>query len=188
MAGYWHLCSYWLFSLLWWNQKMRYQSGANDDIQWIPQPNWPSCRCYSRRTSWLALPNWLWRLLPPFGCNTQLTVAEWALLQEGLLLLHQINLESIHKSIAPLKEQSARHIVCPMLNQETGTCRVYPYRPTACRTYGFYVQRDKGLYCKEIETQVNSGRLDNVLWGNQDAIEELLNLKKSVGRKETRSC
>lgn len=44
----------------------------------------------------------------------------------------------------------------------------------ACRTYGFYVQRDKGLYCKDIETQVDSGRLDNVVWGNQGAIEELL--------------
>jgi Fe-S-cluster containining protein len=124
-------------------------------------------------------PDWLCRTGCEGCCHRlaaipQLTEAEWALLQEGLSLLPQIILESIRKSIAALKEQSARHIVCPMLNQETGTCRVYPYRPTACRTYGFYVQRDKGLYCKDIETQVDSGILDNVVWGNQDAIEELL--------------
>ena len=26
--------------------------------------------------------------------------------------------------------------------------------PVACRTYGFYVQRDLGLYCRDIENRV----------------------------------
>ena len=44
----------------------------------------------------------------------------------------------------------------------------------ACRTYGFYVQRDKGLYCCEIETQVAAGALADVVWGNHDAVDQQL--------------
>jgi len=52
---------------------------------------------------------------------------------------------------------------------------VYPYRPVACRTYGFFVERDLGLYCKDIETQVERGELSMVIWGNQDRIARSLN-------------
>jgi hypothetical protein len=45
----------------------------------------------------------------------------------------------------------------------------------ACRTYGFYVQRDKGLYCKVIQTRVEYGNWSEVVWGNQDAIDRRLN-------------
>ena len=76
--------------------------------------------------------------------------------------------------VEALAEQQSKPIVCPMLNQKTGTCRVYMYRPTACRTYGFYVQRDKGLYCKDIEAQVANGGLDDVVWGNHNAIDHRL--------------
>jgi hypothetical protein len=44
----------------------------------------------------------------------------------------------------------------------------------ACRTYGFYVQRDLGLYCGEIEARVEQGALADVVWGNQDAVERAL--------------
>lgn len=104
----------------------------------------------------------------------QLTTAEWTLLREGFSQLPEALQHSIRQNVIAQTEQQSRPIVCPMLNQQTGTCRVYNYRPIACRTYGFYVQRDKGLYCKDIEIQVATGSLDNVVWGNHDAIDQRL--------------
>lgn len=124
-------------------------------------------------------PDWLCRAGCEGCCHRladvpQLTAAEWTLLREGLALLHKDVLQSISQNVAALTEQHSRPIVCPLLDQSTGMCRVYAYRPIACRTYGFYVQRDKGLYCKDIENQVERGILDNVVWGNQDAIDQRL--------------
>lgn len=131
-------------------------------------------------------PEWLCRSGCEGCCHRlaeipQLTAAEWALLQDGLSLLPEALLKSICQNVEALAEQKSRPIVCPLLDQSTGTCRVYLYRPTACRTYGFYVQRDKGLYCKDIDAQVASGSFADVVWGNQDAIDQKL---KSTG--ETR--
>ncbi|MGD0961341.1 MAG: hypothetical protein ABSB19_16150, partial [Methylomonas sp.] len=56
----------------------------------------------------------------------------------------------------------------------TGACLVYAHRPVACRTYGFYVQRDQGLYCKDIESRVAGGAWGDVVWGNHDAIDSRL--------------
>jgi Fe-S-cluster containining protein len=65
-------------------------------------------------------------------------------------------------------------ITCPMLDLAAGTCPVYARRPVACRTYGFYVQRDKGLYCRDIQTRVEDGTWADVVWGNHDAIDRQL--------------
>ena len=124
-------------------------------------------------------PEWLCRAGCEGCCHRlaeipQLTTSEWALLQEGLATLSEPLQQRIRQSVEFLAEQTIRPIVCPMLDQSTGTCRVYAYRPTACRTYGFYVDRDKGLYCQDIEVQAASGKLDNVIWGNQDAIDQQL--------------
>lgn len=129
-------------------------------------------------------PDWLCRR----GCSgcchrlaeiPLLTEPEWLLLREGLSLLPEDLLETISQNVAVLAELSSRPIVCPMLDQSSGSCLVYQYRPIACRTYGFYVHRDKGLYCQDIEAQVASRLLDNVVWGNQDAIDQQL---KGVGK------
>ena len=52
---------------------------------------------------------------------------------------------------------AACHHICPFLDREAGSCLIYDHRPVACRTYGFYVERDRGLYCGQIESRVNSG-------------------------------
>jgi Fe-S-cluster containining protein len=84
-------------------------------------------------------------------------------------------LREIDRDIAALTEQASRPIVCPLLDRSAaGACMVYAHRPVACRTYGFYVQRDKGLYCKDIETSMTNGGLAGVVWGNQDVINRHL--------------
>jgi Fe-S-cluster containining protein len=107
-------------------------------------------------------PDWLCRK----GCDTccrrladvpQLSEAEWGLLREGLLVLPQERLQKVRQDMAFLAGQPPRPIVCPLLDQPTGACMVYAQRPVACRTYGFYVQRELGLYCPDIESRVAEG-------------------------------
>jgi len=104
----------------------------------------------------------------------QLTAAEWGLLQEGLAALTPERLAEIGRDMAALAVQRSRPVVCPLLDQSTGACPVYAQRPVACRSYGFYVQRDKGLYCGDIESRVADGALADVVWGNHDAIDQRL--------------
>lgn len=124
-------------------------------------------------------PEWLCRQ----GCSgcchrladiPRLTRAEWLLLAEGLAWLPETIEQSIRQAVTDLANQSSRPIVCPMLDRANGSCRVYHQRPVACRTYGFYVQRDKRLYCQDIEAQVDGGRLDDVVWGNHDVVDRQL--------------
>src|SRR5262249_25261076 len=61
--------------------------------------------------------------------------------------------------------------VCPFLDPQAGICLVYDYRPAACRTYGFYVERDRGLYCAIIERRVDAGEMVDVVWGNAAGVE-----------------
>jgi Fe-S-cluster containining protein len=61
-----------------------------------------------------------------------------------------------------------------MLDKAAGACLIYAYRPVACRTYGFYIERDKGLYCQDIELRVEQGELNNVVWGNHDNVNRHL--------------
>lgn len=109
----------------------------------------------------------------------RLTAAEWALLREGLAALAPERLREIGLDVAalasqPLVIQHARPVVCPLLDRVSGVCPVYAQRPVACRTYGFYVQRELGLYCSDIESRVAAGALTDVVWGNQDAIDRRL--------------
>lgn len=120
-------------------------------------------------------PDWLCRR----GCSAcchrlaeipQLTKAEWELLKQGLEALPADESDVIRERVLALAKHPSRPILCPMLDEISGVCRVYPYRPVACRTYGFFVERDLGLYCKDIETQVERGELSMVIWGNQDRV------------------
>ena len=104
----------------------------------------------------------------------QLTAVEWHSLREGLATLPAERLREVSRNMAALADQRERPVVCPLLDQSTNACPVYAQRPVACRSYGFYVQRDKGLYCADIEAQVADGFLDDVVWGNHDAIDHRL--------------
>jgi len=73
-----------------------------------------------------------------------------------------------------LTGQQSRPVVCPLLDSSNGACSIYAQRPVACRTYGFFVQRELGLYCRDIEALVADGVLSDVVWGNHDAIDQRL--------------
>ncbi len=103
-----------------------------------------------------------------------LTRAEWELLHEGLAALPATLRDEVGQRVAALACSTERPITCPFLDQSTGACPVYAYRPVACRTYGFYVQRDRGLYCSEIDSRVASGDLALVVWGNHDVVDRRL--------------
>jgi Fe-S-cluster containining protein len=65
-----------------------------------------------------------------------------------------------------------RPVVCPLLDATSGACLVYSVRPVACRTYGFYVEREKVLGCSRIVELAE--RHPDVIWGNHLAIESEL--------------
>ena len=122
------------------------------------------------------------------GCCRQLaavprlTAVEWSGLRAGLAALPADRLGEIRRNMAALAGPESRPVVCPLLDASTGVCPVYAQRPVACRTYGFYVQRDKGLYCSGIESSVTRGVLADVVWGNHDPIDQQL-----AGLGETRA-
>lgn len=119
----------------------------------------------------------------------QLTAAEWQLLQEGLAALEPEHLGRISRDMATLAGQQSRPVVCPLLDRTSGACPVYAQRPVACRSYGFYVQRDLGLYCHDIESRVAAGTLADVVWGNHDAIDRrLASLGESRSLTEWFAC
>jgi Fe-S-cluster containining protein len=104
----------------------------------------------------------------------RLTRTEWDFLQTGLSALPIEIRQEIIQAVTELSEQSTQFVVCPMLDKSKGACRVYECRPVACRTFGYYVQHDKGLYCNDILECVTSGALNEVVWGNQNIIDRQL--------------
>src|SRR5574343_1291948 len=104
----------------------------------------------------------------------QLTEAEWDLLRSGLAGLAPASLQAIRDKMAAVAASTSRPLICPLLDRSTGACPVYAQRPVVCRTYGFYMQRDRGLFCCDIEKQVAEGALPDVIWGNHDAIDRRL--------------
>lgn len=114
----------------------------------------------------------------------RLTAVEWELLREGLAALQPERRREISREIDALEGQSTRPVVCPLLDRSTGACPVYAQRPVACRTYGFYAQRELGLYCNDIEARVANGSLSDVVWGNHDAIDRAL---RALGETRTLS-
>ena len=94
----------------------------------------------------------------------QLTRAEWERLRGRIRELPA----AVHARILELTD--LRPVVCPLLDSDSGACLVYEQRPIACRAYGFYRERESGLYCPEIEAAVERGEFDGVIWGNFESV------------------
>ena len=104
----------------------------------------------------------------------QLTPPEADRLRAALAELPSAKIAAIHARFAALGPAPTAPITCPLLDPQSGACPVYAARPIACRSYGFYVERDKGLYCQEIAARVAAGSLNDAIWGNHAAIERRL--------------
>lgn len=66
-------------------------------------------------------------------------------------------------------ERQTAPVTCPLLDRERGMCLICDARPIACRTYGFYAERDAGLHCDKVSEAV-SRHDEPIVWGNGEAI------------------
>lgn len=103
----------------------------------------------------------------------RLTRPEWDLLSQGCAALPAAVRREVSRRLEGLAV-AVRPVVCPLLDLSSGACLVYFHRPAACRAYGFYVQRDAGLYCGIIQERVETGEYRDVVWGNYGALERRL--------------
>lgn len=105
----------------------------------------------------------------------RLTGAERDLLSEGVAHLPAEVRRQVEERVREMAH-AVPPIVCPFLDRDAGACLVYDCRPVACRTYGFYVERDSGLYCGTIREMAEAGRCEAVVWGNACAVEVKLDM------------
>jgi uncharacterized protein len=103
-----------------------------------------------------------------------LTEWEWRYLEEGLQRLPPEVMMEVHARAEALTHQESRPYACPLLDRETGACRVYANRPLSCRSYGFAAARDGGLWCHFIVDLLTRHGDADIVWANQDALEETL--------------
>lgn len=108
----------------------------------------------------------------------ELSSLEWARVDKAVAALDPTVGAEVKNQIDALLVRIAEdtvgtHVVCPYLDERSGSCLIYNARPIACRTYGFFVGRNSNLYCKLIETEVFK-RGDNIVWGNAKAIDDEL--------------
>ena len=104
----------------------------------------------------------------------QLTPPEAERLRAALAALPVAEVATIRRRLDALGPAPAAPVTCPLLDPQSGACPVYAARPLACRSYGFYVERDTGLYCTEIEACVATGAYAEVIWGHQGRLETRL--------------
>ena len=98
---------------------------------------------------------------------------EWRLIDAALKALPAETAGAVRRRIR--KSASAvRPAVCPLLDAESGACLVYEARPIACRSYGFYAEREYVLGCFRIRA-IADERPD-VVWGNHAALGSELRL------------
>lgn len=96
----------------------------------------------------------------------EISEGEWERVREALDALP----EHVRDEIVARMVPAPAPVICPMLERASGTCLVYEARPIACRTYGFYVERDAGLHCAKVTDAVAANANDAVVWGNGEAV------------------
>jgi uncharacterized protein len=95
---------------------------------------------------------------------------EWARIAIALdALPHASKLAVDTAFAAPL---AGPKVVCPLLDETSGRCRVYDARPVRCRSYGFYADRDAVLGCSAIAETASQD--PEIVWGNHTALEREL--------------
>lgn len=112
-----------------------------------------------------------------------ITAAEWHTLQAGLAQLPAAVQETIGRKIKALAAWEGGSVVCPLLNEEKGMCRVYDHRPAACRMYGYYVAKRNNQWCELIEALSEAGELDGVMLGNYAAVTR--ELRQQFGEQKS---
>lgn len=132
-----------------------------------------AARC---RATTAAHPDWPCRAGCADCCRSlaqlpALTAPEWERLEAAVPTVHR---PAVAERVAGTLRQSHGPYTCPWLDPDRDVCLVYEARPIACRTYGFYVERDQGLYCRRIAARVDAGELGDVVWGNQEAVDAQL--------------
>lgn len=110
----------------------------------------------------------------------EFTAVEWHHLYQGIQTLPKaIQFEISQKIVALAHRDEAEQsfVVCPLLDEEKGSCRVYTHRPAACRMYGFYVSRHNNQWCQLIEDLYQAGDLEGAMLGNHTAMKRFIRQK-----------
>jgi uncharacterized protein len=107
------------------------------------------------------------------------TREEWQGIAAHLELLESETADAVRKRIRN-SATASRPVVCPMLDAHAGTCLVYEARPIACRSYGFYVERESVLGCHRIKLIAEES--PDIIWGNGVAVEDKLKGLGSVAK------
>ena len=99
-----------------------------------------------------------------------MTAPEWRRLHESFRNLPPHEREDAAQRLELLRTSPQRPFVCPFLDGERGTCRVYEARPLACRSYGFYVEGRHGKHCQLVGDALAAHDASDVVWGNESAL------------------
>jgi len=93
---------------------------------------------------------------------------EWLLIDAAIATLPPDAADAARRRI----RASDNSTVCPLLDTGAGACLIYDARPVACRSYGFYAERELVLGCHRI--LAISEETPDILWGNHLALDEQL--------------
>ena len=103
-----------------------------------------------------------------------LSRTEWREVERGLDLLEEGPRRQIEDRLGQVARIQGGPVLCPFLDLDLGACYIYAHRPAACRTYGFYRDRDGGRFCQIIEAKISQEGDGDIVWGNHEALERRL--------------
>lgn len=101
-----------------------------------------------------------------------LSPEEWDRLERGLEALPEGDREEIRAGLDAMEDAAlgGEGLTCPVLDADTGRCRLYAARPLVCRIHGYYADRSGGFWCETIDGRVQSGDADGVVFGHHEGI------------------